>query len=200
MKFIYFFIVLIMTSNIESTYKIAKNTKKHTSGAVFPDDWHLQALLTQNITKSHEGRALALSADGNTLAVGAPGYIWHGKGGVAQIYVRSGVIWTHQATVLQYTTDDSSQEGYSVSLSADGNMLAIGDPEWDKGATQIYIRSGTIWTHQATLTQNGRDFSYEGWSIALTPDGSTLAAGSMIAKGQHRFTQDQATPGHIKQP
>ena len=48
------------------------------------------------------------------------------------------------------------------------------------GRTEIYVRSGSTWKHQATLTQNV-DSSEEGCSVSLSTDGNTLAAGAQNA-------------------
>jgi hypothetical protein len=146
--------------------------------------WSFQATLTQNITNSLEGYSVALSADGNTLAVGAEDFsssIPHA--GATHIYSRSGTTWIYQATLTQNAL--GSHEGCSVALSADGNTLAAGafrfdSSQNDSGATQIYVRSKNIWTHQATLSQNLSQ-TEEGTSVALSSDATTLAAGAYNA-------------------
>ena len=81
------------------------------------------------------------------------------------IYTRSGFSWQYQARLTQDITD--SYEGYSVALSANSDVPAAGAPYSSffikkPGATQIYTRSGSIWNHQATLSQNvtGSDEGY----------------------------------------
>ncbi len=143
--------------------------------------WSLQAVLTQQQPDSFEGHSLALSADGTTMAVGAPRY--NKDTGTVQLYVRAGSKWSLQATLSQQVAD--SQEGWSVALSGDGNTLATGAFAWgvdtpldmQTGEVQIYMRSGNNWSHQATLTQNITG-SGEGFSVALSVDGNTLAAGA----------------------
>ncbi|MGH6693164.1 MAG: hypothetical protein ACREF4_21055, partial [Gammaproteobacteria bacterium] len=95
------------------------------------------------------GYSLALSGDGNTLAVGAPSEDSSASGingnqkdesaltaGAVYLYARSGTAWTQQA----YFKSDAppmgtagDQFGYSVALNADGNTLAIG--VYDEGGS-----------------------------------------------------------------
>ena len=76
---------------------------------------------------SEFGKSLALSSDGNTLAVGAGGFD-SGKGAVYN-FSRSGTAW-----VLKQTIDDgfsgvslsnSDSFGHQVALSPDGNTLTV---------------------------------------------------------------------------
>lgn len=139
------------------------------------ETWVYQATLSQELANSMEGYSLSLSADGNTLAAGSPGL---NNAGATQIYTRSGTSWAHQATLTQNNT--SSEEGRSVSLSEDGNTLAAGsnyDNDNEQGAIEIYTRSGTTWTYQSAVSQNIPN-SFEGNSVSLSADNSTLAAGA----------------------
>ena len=98
------------------------------------------------------GGSVALSADGNTLAVGA---IWEasnatginvpggqtdnsaGSSGAVYVFTRSGASWTQQAYVKASNTGASDEFGYSVALSADGNTLAVGAYLEDSNATGV---------------------------------------------------------------
>ncbi|MDV7390622.1 FG-GAP repeat protein, partial [Arthrospira platensis SPKY1] len=72
------------------------------------------------------GISVALSSDGNTLAVGAdledtsPA----SNNGAVYIFTRSGSTWTQQAKLLASDYASNEQFGYSVALSSDGNTLA----------------------------------------------------------------------------
>jgi hypothetical protein len=97
------------------------------------------------------GEALALSSDGNTLAVGslnedsaATGINGNGadntvrSSGAAYVFVRSGTTWSQQAYVKASNTDSFDYFGYSVALSGDGNTLAVGAPDEASNATGLY--------------------------------------------------------------
>jgi len=96
------------------------------------------------------GDLVSLSGDGSTLAVGARfedsnatgidgNQADNSAGGSGAVYVftRSGVTWTQQAYVKASNTDESDQFGISVSLSGDGNTLAVGAPIEASNATGI---------------------------------------------------------------
>lgn len=135
---------------------------------------------TGAIGGSQQGRGVSLSADGNTLAVGGPnddsfvGGVW--------IFTRSGSTWTQQGSKLVGTgAVGAAFQGFSVSLSADGNTLASGS-YWDNssiGATWIFTRSGSTWTQQGSkLVGTGSvGQSHQGESVSLSADGNTLAVG-----------------------
>ena len=63
-------------------------------------------------------------------------------------------------------------------MSADGTTVAVGAK--GAGAVYVFTRNGTTWTRQAYVkafnTDRGDEF---GWSVALSADGSTLAAGAI---------------------
>jgi hypothetical protein len=125
---------------------------------------------------SLSGSGVALSADGDTALVGAPGVA------AAFVYVRSGSTWTRSARLA--ASEVKSRFGYSVALSADGNTALIGAP--GTGEALIYTRSGSTWTQQTPkLTGVGVDGSPAefGEAVALSADGSTALVGGPKAAG-----------------
>lgn len=88
------------------------------------------------------GTSVALSADGNTLAVGAPGESGGGFGvsndpepvdtspasGAAYIFVSGGDGWTQQAYFKSRNNQAGITFGDVVALSADGDTLAVAAP------------------------------------------------------------------------
>jgi hypothetical protein len=125
--------------------------------------------------------AIALSADGQTLAVGVPSEDSNATGiggnqadnsadasGAVYIFVRGTFTWTQQAYIKASNAQAEDEFGTSVALSADGNTLVVGAPEEDSnatgvggdgsnnsatdlGAAYVFTRSGTTWTEQAYL-------------------------------------------------
>ena len=95
---------------------------------------------TGAVGSSQQGHSVSLSSDGTTLAVG--GYGDSNSAGATWIFTRSGTVWTQQGTKLVGTgAIGPSFQGTSVSLSADGNTLAVGGPYDNNytGATWIYV-------------------------------------------------------------
>jgi hypothetical protein len=129
-----------------------------------------------------QGSSVSLSADGNTVAVGGPSD--DGSVGAVWIFTRSAGLWTQQGSKLVGTGEvGTATQGSSVTLSADGNTLAVGaiNDDASTGATWIFIRIGVLWTQQGSkLVGTGvgvAGASYQGISASLSLDGNTLAVG-----------------------
>jgi hypothetical protein len=133
---------------------------------------------TSAIGNAGQGFSIALSADGNTLAVGGP--VDNSLIGAVWVFVRSGTTWAQQAKLVGAGSIGQSFQGLSVSLSDDGNTLAIGGPSDNSGigAVWIFTRSGTTWMQQAELVGAGASGpAGQGSSISLSADGNTLVEG-----------------------
>jgi hypothetical protein len=77
------------------------------------------------IGNAAQGCAVALSAEGNTAIVG--GNSDNDNQGAVWIYIRSGGVWTQEGSKLVGTgVSGAASQGYSVSLSADGNTALVG--------------------------------------------------------------------------
>jgi hypothetical protein len=146
-------------------------------------DWSQQTqnklVGTGGITGAQQGYSVALSADGNTLASGGPTDVL-GTGAV-WIYTRSGTTWAQQGSKV-FAATGGAQQGFSVALSADGNTLASGGPAFygNSGSTWVFTRSGSTWSSQTGLfgTGGGITGAQQGYSVALSADGNTLASGA----------------------
>ena len=134
---------------------------------------------------------MALSVDGNTLVVGAPGEGY--STGAVYLFTRSGTRWNETTYFTASNPDISDNFGTAVAISADGNTLAVaatgedsnatgigGDQNNDSaaysGAVYLFLRSSGVWTRQAYVkasnSQAGDGF---GSGLALSGDGNTLA-------------------------
>jgi hypothetical protein len=135
-----------------------------------------------SVGSAQQGWSVALSADGDTAIVGGP---FDNNGiGAAWVYTRHGHVWTQQGDKLVGGGSvGNAGQGYSVSLSADGNTAILGGPEdplfLNFGAAWIFTRSDGIWTQQSDkLIGSGADGrAQQGWSVALSADGNTAIAG-----------------------
>ena len=136
-----------------------------------------------------------MSGDGNTLATGAISERSAATGingnqadksadgaGAVYVYVRAGGKWSQQAYVKPWnTTARGGLFGYSVGLSGNGDTMAVGayDEERGKGAAYIFTRTGGNWAQQIRLmASNAEDGDSLGCSIAISDDGNTMAAGA----------------------
>ncbi|MFN5363591.1 MAG: IPT/TIG domain-containing protein, partial [Bacteroidota bacterium] len=76
---------------------------------------------TGAVGSARQGKSVSISADGNTAIVGGDG---DNGVGAAWIYTLSGGVWTQQGNKLVGTgAVGGGYQGYSVSISADGNTV-----------------------------------------------------------------------------
>lgn len=132
-----------------------------------------------------QGRSVALSADGNTAMVGGDGEA--GAGG-ARVYVRAGGIWTQQGPRLVGSgAAGNAQQGYSVSLSADGNTALVGGYADNNlaGAVWVFGRANGFWTQQGGKLAGAGAVgnAQQGISAALSGDGNTAVVGGPLDNG-----------------
>src|SRR5262249_8473838 len=116
--------------------------------------WAQQAYVKASNTDANDlfGFALALSSDGNTLAVGASAESSSATGingnqgdntamasGAVYVFVRSGGTWAQEAYVKASNTNAHDGFGYyhRIALSADGSTLAVGAAGEASGTTGI---------------------------------------------------------------
>jgi trimeric autotransporter adhesin len=166
--------------------------------------WSQQAYLKASTTLGGEqfGKQVAISADGNTVAIGALGETSKRgstelalDSGAAFVFTRSDGSWSEQAMLKSSNSEADDQVGWSVALSADGNTLAVGalgedsdtrgvaagtslanEAAQDSGAAYVFERANDVWTEQAYVkASNTGAGDLFGWSVALSADGTTLA-------------------------
>jgi hypothetical protein len=132
--------------------------------------WSEQAFVKASNTGAGDsfGTSLALSGDGNALAVGAPFEDGSGSGiggtpdesasnaGAAYFYARSGGAWSQQAYVKASNTGAADQFGTSVALSGDGNALAVGAQLEDGASSGI----GTTRDDGSVVWNSGAAYLY----------------------------------------
>ena len=164
------------------------------------------------------GCSIALSDDGNTMVAGAfdEDSLLRGiqpptegsndaasdvSTGAAYVFVRNGTAWTQQAFVKATNTRLNDQFAWALSLSRDGNTLAVGShledsgasglngnqedaTAEDAGAVYVYTRSGTTWAPASYVKASSPRASAEfGISVALNGDGKVLAVGAFKDSG-----------------
>jgi len=154
------------------------------------------------------GFSLALSGDGNTIAVGA---ITEDSGarqingnqnddmaqsaGAVYVFSRTGTMWAQQAYVKSANQDGGDLLGFSVALSFDGNTLAaaafnesgsgrgINLPDDNKsqgsGALYVFARQNGAWSQEAYIkASRGETSDGFGFATSISADGNTIAVGS----------------------
>jgi FG-GAP repeat len=147
------------------------------------------------------GFAIALSADGGTALVGAPGD--SGSAGAAFVFTRAGSTWTQQGPKLTVNEATNAEEertcaaelnecgfGRSVALSADGDTALIGAPRANaaQGAAWVFTRAGASWSQfgeKLTGTDEAKGNGSFGRSVALAGDGQTALVGAPRDRSGH---------------
>jgi len=126
------------------------------------------------------GSSVSLSSDGSIIAIGATDYEGFGGPGYVQIYENISGTWTQIGSDIEGEASGDGSGG-SVSLNADGSIIAIGAGLNDGGGNysghvRIYQYIEGIWT------QVGSDIDGESEgdlfaNVSLSKDGSIVAIG-----------------------
>ena len=96
-------------------------------------------LVGTNSSGNQQGYSVALSANGNTLAIGGPNDNTQTFEGAVWVFTRNSGAWTQQAKVVPTDFIVSAAMGWSVALSADGNTVLAGGPR-DNSASVLARR------------------------------------------------------------
>ena len=138
------------------------------------------------------GGSVSLSADGTTVAVGAPNN--SSTKGITRVYKYNATTdkWPLLGPMIP-GVDAGEQSGISVSLSADGMTVAIGanTNSSSKGITRIYKYNATTDTWPLLgPTIPGVDASESsGGSVSLSADGTTVAIGARLNSSNKGITR-----------
>src|SRR5262249_13851100 len=98
----------------------------------------------------------------------------------ALVFVRSSGTWTSQAELTPNNATGVSRFGRGASLSADGNLAAIGGPNDNANvrATRIFGPTGLLWAQaQKLVGTDSTGAPWQGLGLALAADRGTLAVG-----------------------
>jgi uncharacterized delta-60 repeat protein len=145
----------------------------------------------------NSGYSVSLSSDGSIVAIGATGNDGTGSNaGHVRMYEWSGSAWVQKGSDIDGEASDD-QSGYSVSLSSDGSIVAIG--AWwndgngtDAGHVRIYEWSGSAWVQKGSDIDGEAASDWSGYSVSLSSDGSIVAIGARLNDGSN------ADAGHVR--
>lgn len=147
--------------------------------------------------EDQSGYSVSLSDDGTRVAIGAPYNDGNGMdSGHARLYDWNGSAWIQIGMDIDGdTTGDFG--GWSVSLSGDGNRVAVGAPTNDgngiwSGHVRVYEWGGTAWIQIGTDIEGEAAGDNSGWSVSLSGDGKRLAIGALSNDG------NGSNSGHVR--
>ena len=154
------------------------------------------------------GYSLALSADGDTLAVGAITEDSSSRSigenqqddtldasGAVYVFARAGETWSQQAYLKASNSEGGDLFGFAVGLSADGTTLVASSYDEDggtrvvngpddnlrgaSGALFVFEFDGGTWRETAYLKGSRSERTDQlGYSVAISDDGNTIAGGA----------------------
>lgn len=121
------------------------------------------------------GQAVAISADGTVVAVGAWKNDLLDKGAV---YVYSGSNWTTE-TKLVGSAASGNKLGESVAISDDGTTVVGGSSTYSSFRGRVHVFNGVSWATETLLTASdaAADDNY-GISVGTSADGTVIAIGA----------------------
>ena len=188
-----------------SASRAQADNSAHGAGAAYvyartSSGWVQQAYLkASNPHMSAEfGHAVAISGDGNTIAVAA---FWEASGatgingsqadrsvaqaGAVYVFTRRGTAWTQQAYVKASNTGeagtadsfgDGDQFGVSIALSDDGNTLAVGAHSEDGNGINDNQKDNSVASAGAVYVYNrtGQNWAQTAYVKAPNPDGGDM--------------------------
>ena len=142
-----------------------------------------------NSTENGSGiSSIALSADGNRLAIGS-GVPSLGGGFVKNYQMIDGE-WVSYGSVIQGSTSFAG----SIDLSADGNTLVVGNPyqninsvQW-VGEVKVFHFVNGEWTQLANTLNGEERVDMYGNAVSISSDGSRIAVGAFGNGGHSNWT------------
>lgn len=158
--------------------------------------WRQQAFIKTSVARRFQsfGLTMALSDDGDTLAVGAPGEDSNATGingnpadwstrsaGAVLVFRRAAGAWSQEAYLKSSATREFDRFGVDLSISGDGNTLAASAAQ---SGLHVFTRNSATWSQQAVIAH-----PVGLTSLAVSSDGSTIALGDVSAESLLIFTR-----------
>ena len=170
------------------------------TGAVYvfeyiDSNWQQTAYLKAHNAASEDkfGRSLALSGDGSTLVIGAPGEDSNGSAypednsvlnaGAVYVFEKDNDDeWNQKSYLKPINIGIGDDFGRSVKVNNDGDVLVVGAPFEDgSGAVYVFTRNDDNWKQSAYLKAHNPGVGDRfGWATALDDAGVTVAVGSQL--------------------
>ena len=149
-------------------------------------------------TGDESGRSVSLSSDGTIVAIGARINDDNGSwAGHVRVYRYDGSTWTQLGGDLNGETNNDLS-GWSVSLSADGTIMAIGAIGNDangyySGHVRVYEYKGSQWNKIGQDIDGEAAQDQSGYSVSLSADGKIVAIGANVNDGAGSYRS-----GHVR--
>jgi len=131
------------------------------------------------------GTSVSLSADAQVLAIGASG----SDKGYVRTYEYNGSNWVQMGSDIAGEAS-GDQFGRSVSINADGTLLAVGASRNDGGGTdaghvRMFSYNGANWTQVGSDINGEKAVDYFGNSVSLSSHSTKVAVGAYLNDSGH---------------
>ncbi len=146
----------------------------------------------------YSGRSVSLSADGNIVAIGATNNDGSGSdAGHVRLFEWDGAAWVQKGGDIDGEAA-GDRSGYSVSLSTDGSIVAIGARRnsasgTNAGHVRLFEWDGAAWVQKGGDIDGEAADDYSGHSVSLSADGSIVAISAIFNDGINGETS-----GHVR--
>ena len=143
------------------------------------------------------GYSVSLSHDGKIVAIGATSNDDNGtNSGHVRVYQWNDVSWIQLGSDIDGEAP-GDQSGYSVSLSHDGKIVAIGatsndDNGTNSGHVRVYQWNDVSWIQLGSDIDGEAPGDQSGHSVSLNSDGTIVAIGATLNDG------NGANSGHVR--
>ena len=142
----------------------------------------------------NSGQSVSLSSDGTVVAIGA--HLNDGNGadaGHVRVYEWNGNAWQQKGADIDGEAE-GDYSGFSVSLSSDGTVVAIGAQRNGaySGHVRVYEWNGNAWQQKGADIDGEAAGDYSGFSVSLSSDGTAVAVGAHLNDGTARHA------GHVR--
>ncbi|MCK5825157.1 MAG: hypothetical protein KAG96_07100, partial [Ichthyobacteriaceae bacterium] len=144
----------------------------------YAQNWQELTTITSASNGSRFGYSVSLNSAGDVVAVGDYDSDFNGNdAGHTEVFGNNNETWILKGDeIIGEAASDLS--GYSVSISADGNIIAVGAP-WNDGKSfgghiRIFEHVSGVWA-QLGSDINGASWDISGGNVSISADGKTVA-------------------------
>ena len=131
------------------------------------------------------GSSIAMSSDGNRIAVASPGSDKESVLDVGQVYImeaeqkRNGTSWKTLDVLVGPGPSNAAQT--SIAMTPDSKWLAVGYARHSNGSqVQLYQEIDGLWLPELSpiIDTNGTDAAWFGYALDISSDGTIVAVGA----------------------
>jgi hypothetical protein len=134
------------------------------------------------------GSFIKMNANGTVVIIGAPSAMDAGiTKGRARVFEWNGTSWLQKGSDL-IGTSQGDVFGDAVSISSNGNTIAVGAPAFNNpssppGYTRVYEWNGSNYIQKGTDIIGEANGNSSGTAVSLSSDGNTIAIGAGLNSG-----------------